>query len=77
MGKRSSVVVLSSDDEDNDGSLILNRSYSKPKSRPLVTRTNPREKSKKPRLSSSQSRLKRESRNFDEVCLDFVLLDEL
>ncbi|XP_012088509.1 cell cycle checkpoint protein RAD17 isoform X2 [Jatropha curcas] len=73
MGKRNAVVVLSSDDEDNETSLHLSRSYSKPKPRALVTRTNPRDL-KKPRLSSSQSCLSREASNVNEIrfpCEDF------
>ncbi|XP_065856248.1 cell cycle checkpoint protein RAD17 isoform X2 [Euphorbia lathyris] len=66
MKKRNSVVVLSSDDEDNESSSGTNRSYSKPKSRPLITRTNPRE-SKKSRLSGSRTHVVRESRNIDDV----------
>ncbi|XP_050227110.1 cell cycle checkpoint protein RAD17 isoform X2 [Mercurialis annua] len=63
MGKRSSLVVLSSSDEeaDNATSLNLNRSYSKQSSKSFVTRTNPRQPSKRPRLS-------RESRKYsDEI----------
>ena len=74
MGKRSNVVVLSSDGddeeehEDNESLLSLNRrrSYCKLKSKPFVTRTNPRE-SKKPRLSDSRSRFGKQSKNLDEV----------
>ncbi|WCJ32685.1 Cell cycle checkpoint protein RAD17 [Euphorbia peplus] len=65
MRKRNNVVVLSSDDEDSESSLGSNRSYSKPKSRSLITRTNPRA-SKKSRLSGSRSRVVRESRNVDD-----------
>ncbi|KAB1201804.1 Cell cycle checkpoint protein RAD17 [Morella rubra] len=62
MGKRNNVVVLSSDGEDDDCSLSLNRSYSKPKSRSLVTRSNPRGP-KKACLSGSRSHSSKESRN--------------
>ncbi|XP_048229532.1 cell cycle checkpoint protein RAD17 isoform X2 [Ricinus communis] len=63
MGKRNSLVVLSSDDEENERSSVgLNRSYSKPKSqKPFVSLTNPRQSKK------SRSCLGRELRNVDEI----------
>uniref|UniRef100_A0A2P2J5G0 Cell cycle checkpoint protein RAD17 n=1 Tax=Rhizophora mucronata TaxID=61149 RepID=A0A2P2J5G0_RHIMU len=75
MGKRERVIVLSSDDEDDDDrSLSSKRSYRKPKLKPpLATRTIPRE-SKRPRISSSRTRLSRESSNanvFKLCCEDF------
>ncbi|XP_062144381.1 cell cycle checkpoint protein RAD17 isoform X2 [Alnus glutinosa] len=74
MGKSNDVVVLSSDGEDDDCSVSSsNRSYSKPKSRSLVTRSNPRG-AKKARLSGSRSHLSKESSNTDEIrffCEDF------
>ncbi|GLT73553.1 hypothetical protein SLA2020_454040 [Shorea laevis] len=73
MGKRNDVVVLSSDGEDDDCSVSSsNRSYSKPKSRSLVTRSNPRG-AKKARLSGSRSHFSKESSNTDIrfFCEDF------
>lgn len=68
MGKRNNLVVLSSDDEENERSLSSNRSYSKPKSRSLVTRSNPNPRgAKKARISNSRSRLSKESSNVNEV----------
>ncbi|XP_043814644.1 cell cycle checkpoint protein RAD17 isoform X4 [Manihot esculenta] len=74
MGKRNSVVILSSDDEDNESSLSSYQSYPKPKSRrPLITRTNSREP-KKPRISGTRSRMSKECSNVNEItfpCGDF------
>ena len=73
MRKRNDLVVLSSDGEDDDCSVSYsNRSYSKPKSRSLITRSNPRG-AKKARLSGSRSHLSKESSNADEVCFNFCL----
>ncbi|KAE8010647.1 hypothetical protein FH972_007000 [Carpinus fangiana] len=74
MRKRNDLVVLSSDGEDDDCSVSSsNRSYSKPKSRSLIARSNPRG-AKKARLSGSRSHLSKESSNADEIrffCKDF------
>ncbi|XP_041016459.1 cell cycle checkpoint protein RAD17 [Juglans microcarpa x Juglans regia] len=72
-GKRNNVVVLSSDGEDSDYSLTSNRSFSKPKSRLLVTRSNPRG-AKKARLSGSRPHSSKQSSKFDDIryyCEDF------
>ncbi|KAJ4843308.1 hypothetical protein Tsubulata_030216 [Turnera subulata] len=69
MGKRNTTVILSSDDDDSDYTLRSSRSYSKPKSKPLVTRTNPRQP-KRRRVTSSGSCLGRESSNVNEVQLN-------
>ncbi|KAF5454590.1 hypothetical protein F2P56_024242 [Juglans regia] len=72
-GKRNNVVVLSSDGEDSDYSLTSNRSFSKPKSRLLVTRSNPRG-AKKARLSGSRPHSRKQSSKFDDIryyCEDF------
>ena len=74
MGKRSNIVVLSSDDEENNRSLSSNRSYSKPKSRSLITRSNPNPRvAKKARISGSRSRLSKQSSNVDEVYTTFMI----
>lgn len=74
MGKRNSVVILSSSDEDNESSLSSYQSYPKPKSRrPLITRTNSREP-KKPRFSGTRSRMSKEFSNVNEVCLLLFLM---
>ncbi|KAM3757636.1 hypothetical protein ACB098_02G204500 [Castanea mollissima] len=68
MGKRNNLVVLSSDDEENERSLSSNRSYSKPKSRSLITRSNANPRgAKKARISNSRSRLSKESSNVNEI----------
>lgn len=78
MGKRSNIVVLSSDDEENDRSLSSNRSYSKPKSRSLITRSNPNPRvAKKARISGSRSRLSKQSSNVDEVGFSYEDFDEV
>ncbi|CAK7334217.1 unnamed protein product [Dovyalis caffra] len=67
--RRDTTVILSSDDEDDDCDYkpSLNRSYTKKsKSRPFITRTNPRQP-KKPRVLGSRSRFSRESTNLFEV----------
>ncbi|OMO55789.1 Checkpoint protein Rad17/Rad24 [Corchorus capsularis] len=73
MGKRNTVVISSSDDEDYEPSSRLERSYVKPKSKAPVTRTNSR--AKKPRLSGS--RLSKQSSNADEMRLAFEDFDEV
>ncbi|KAJ6682242.1 CELL CYCLE CHECKPOINT PROTEIN RAD17 [Salix koriyanagi] len=65
----SSLMILSSDEEDDcDYKPNLHRSYTKkPKSRPFITRTNPRQP-KKPRVSGSRSRSSRDSPSlFEQV----------
>ncbi|KAJ6398308.1 hypothetical protein OIU77_019164 [Salix suchowensis] len=64
----SSLMILSSDEEDDcDYKPNLHRSYTKkPKSRPFITRTNPRQP-KKPRVSGSRSRSSRDSPSLFEV----------
>ncbi|CAN0918791.1 Cell cycle checkpoint protein RAD17 [Linum grandiflorum] len=79
MGKRSNVVVISSeDDEDFLPSSRRNRSCEKQKPKQkLLTRTNPRESKskKKPRISNSQPQLTRESSFVDEIRLSFEEFD--
>ncbi|KAF5738112.1 putative Radiation sensitive 17 [Tripterygium wilfordii] len=78
MGKRNTVVVLSSsDDEDYVPLLSSKRSYSKPNSRSLVTRTEPRAGKKKRRISDSSSRLCVESSYVDEIRSSFQDFDEV
>ncbi|XP_030974224.1 cell cycle checkpoint protein RAD17 isoform X2 [Quercus lobata] len=78
MGKRNNLVVLSSDDEENERSLSSNRSYSKPKSRSLVTRSNPNPRgAKKARISNSRSRLSKESSNVNEIGFLYDDFDEV
>ncbi|KAK6237308.1 hypothetical protein QUC31_002777 [Theobroma cacao] len=72
MGRRNTIVISSSDDEDYEPSSRMKRSYEKPKLRSSVTRTNP-SRAKKPRLS----RLSRESSNVDEMRLAFEDFDEV
>lgn len=67
MGKRNTVVVLSSEDE-GDFSLSSSRSRTRSKLSSTVPRANPR-RSKKPRLSGSRSGLSKDSCNWDEVIL--------
>ncbi|XP_022751475.1 cell cycle checkpoint protein RAD17-like isoform X3 [Durio zibethinus] len=74
MGKRNTVVISSSDDEDYEPSSRLKRSYEKAKSRSSVTRTNP-SRAKKPRLPSF--RLSKESSDVDEVRLAFEDFNEV
>ncbi|KAL5752461.1 hypothetical protein ACOSP7_022646 [Xanthoceras sorbifolium] len=76
MTKRTGVVVLSSDDEDDKPSLSSNRSYAKSKSKALVSRTSPRS-AKKPRVSGSRSRFCKESSNANEFGVSFEDFDEL
>ncbi|XP_021907838.1 cell cycle checkpoint protein RAD17 isoform X1 [Carica papaya] len=76
MGKRNGVVVLSSDDEDNNRLLTASRSNSKSKSKSSARRTSPRE-AKRARLSGSRSRFSREPSNVDEVRLSFEDFDEV
>ncbi|KAK4583920.1 hypothetical protein RGQ29_021870 [Quercus rubra] len=78
MGNRNNLVVLSSDDEENERSLSSNRSYSKPKSRSLVTRSNPNpRRAKKARISNSRSRLSKESSNVNEIGFLYDDFDEV
>lgn len=65
MGKRNTLVVLSSDDE-GERSLSSNHRYSKSKSSSTVPRANPK-RSKKARGPGSTSSLSKESCNWDEV----------
>lgn len=65
MGKKKTVVVLSSDDE-GDRSLSTNRRRTKSKLSSTVPRTNPI-RSKKARISGSRLSLREESINWDEV----------
>ncbi|XWS33885.1 hypothetical protein CRYUN_Cryun22dG0121300 [Craigia yunnanensis] len=74
MGKRNTIVISSSDDEDYQPSSRLKRSYEKEKSRSSVTRTNP-SRVKKPRLPSS--RLSKESSNADEMRWAFEDFEEV
>ncbi|XP_034225040.1 cell cycle checkpoint protein RAD17 isoform X2 [Prunus dulcis] len=73
MGKRNTVVVLSSDEEDRDLSSSANRRYTPTKLTSTVPRTNPR-RSKRARVSSSRASLGTVPSNWDEVklfCEDF------
>ncbi|KAM0970226.1 hypothetical protein ACFX13_018594 [Malus domestica] len=73
MGKRNTVVVLSSDNEDVDRSSSANRRKTQSKSSSSVPRTNPR-RSKRARVSGSRSSLGTAPSNWDEVklfCEDF------
>ncbi|TYI60412.1 hypothetical protein E1A91_D10G102100v1 [Gossypium mustelinum] len=74
MGKRNTIVISSSDDEDYEPSSRLTRSYQKPKSTSSLTRTNP-SRAKKPRLPGS--RLTKQSSNVDEMRLAFRDFDEV
>lgn len=65
MGKRNTLVVLSSD-EEGDRSLSSNRRCAKSKSSLTVPRTNPK-RSKKACGPSSTRNLSKESSNWDEV----------
>ncbi|KAG2696471.1 hypothetical protein I3760_07G060800 [Carya illinoinensis] len=73
---RNNVVVLSSDGEDSDYSLTSNRSFSKPKSRLLVTRSNPRG-AKKARLSGSRPHSSKEPSKLDEIRYYYEDFDEV
>ncbi|KAJ7953153.1 cell cycle checkpoint protein RAD17 [Quillaja saponaria] len=66
MGKRNSIVVLSSDEEDKDYDPLLSSSYTKSKSRSSSPRTNSRGV-KKARISGSRSRLCKESSKLNDV----------
>ncbi|PQM32951.1 cell cycle checkpoint protein RAD17 [Prunus yedoensis var. nudiflora] len=73
MGKRNTVVVLSSDEEDRDRSSSANRRCTPTKLTSTVPRTNPR-RSKRARVSSSRASLGTVPSNWDEVklfCEDF------
>ncbi|KAK9285916.1 hypothetical protein L1049_025117 [Liquidambar formosana] len=73
MGKRSTIIISSSDDEKKDPLWNSSRSNSKSKSKSSVRGTNPRG-SKKARLSDSRSRLCNDSSNVNEItlfCEDF------
>ncbi|KAA3479601.1 cell cycle checkpoint protein RAD17 isoform X2 [Gossypium australe] len=74
MGKRNTITISSSDDEDYEPSSRLTRSYQKPKSTSSLTRTNPN-RAKKPRLPGS--RLTKQSSNVDEMRLAFRDFDEV
>lgn len=74
MGKRNTIVISSSDDEDYEPSSRLTRSYQKPKSTSSLTRTNP-SRAKKPRLPGF--RLTKQSSNVDEMRLAFRDFDEV
>ncbi|KAH7519904.1 hypothetical protein FEM48_Zijuj08G0086800 [Ziziphus jujuba var. spinosa] len=74
MGKRNTLVVLSSDDE-GERSLSSNHRYSKSKSSSTVPRANPK-RSKKARGPGSTSSLSKESCNWDEIRFFCEDLDE-
>ncbi|KAE8705017.1 Cell cycle checkpoint protein RAD17 [Hibiscus syriacus] len=74
MGKRNTVVISSSDDDDYRPSSRSKRSYEKPKSKSSFSRTNP-SRAKKPRLQ--KSRLTKQSSNVDEMRLAFRDFDEV
>ncbi|KAH9662637.1 cell cycle checkpoint protein RAD17 [Citrus sinensis] len=66
MGEENEVIVISSDDEEFDLSLSLNRGSGKSKKTSLVTLTNPRS-AKKPCLRSDVNEISLSFEKFDEV----------
>ncbi|XP_061999197.1 cell cycle checkpoint protein RAD17 isoform X2 [Rosa rugosa] len=80
MGKRSSLVVLSSDDEETDRSLSSNRGRTRSSSASRLISSAPAKnpgRAKKARVSGSRSSLGSVSTNWDEVRLSFGDFDEV
>ncbi|PRQ47378.1 putative checkpoint protein Rad17/Rad24 [Rosa chinensis] len=80
MGKRSALVVLSSDDEEIDRSLSSNRGRTRSSSASRLISSAPAKnpgRAKKARVSGSRSSLGSVSTNWDEVRLSFGDFDEV
>ncbi|GKV41431.1 hypothetical protein SLEP1_g48967 [Rubroshorea leprosula] len=76
MGKKNTVVISSSDDEDCGRPSRVKRSYEKPKSRSSFASTNP-SRAKKPRISGSRSCVSKSLSNVDEIRLAFEDFNEV